>query len=96
MDTIEKRRLKTEIEMQSVALRKINIWKIIAIAVSTFGVAITYAGFAGTSRNLFIGVLGIVIIFIGLFSALIFNLGLKNGRKNVEKMINILEKENKL
>ena len=79
--------------MQLKALKKIEVWKNIAIALSTLGVALTYAGMAGNSRNLFLGIPGVIIILAGLISALILNLGLKNGRRNVKKMLRILEGE---
>jgi hypothetical protein len=79
--------------MQLKALKKIEVWKNIAVALSTLGVALTYAGMAGNSRNLFLGIPGVIIILAGLISALILNLGLKNGRRNVKKMLRILEGE---
>ena len=51
-------KLKLEANMQISALERINIWKNIAIAVSTLGVALAYAGFAGAHLNIFFGVLG--------------------------------------
>lgn len=93
MNAVEKEKISKEAEMQIKALKTINLWKTIAIAVSTLGVAAAYAGIAGTSRSLFLGILGVIIMLIGLVSALILNLGLKNGRRNVEMMLNILDKE---
>lgn len=92
MNFIYKRKLSKEAEMQIKALKKINRWKIIALAVSTLGVAAAYAGFGGIIQSLFLGVLGVIITVTAAAAALIFNLGLKNGRRNVEKMLNILEK----
>ena len=93
MNAVEKETISKEAEMQIKALKTINIWKTIAIAVSTLGVAAAYAGMAGTSRNLFLGIPGVIIMLVGLAGALIMNLGLKNGRRNVERMLNILDEE---
>ena len=93
MNTTEKIRLSNETHMQLKALKKIEVWKNIAVALSTLGVALTYAGMAGNSHNLFLGIPGVIIILAGLISALILNLGLKNGRRNVKKMLRILEGE---
>ena len=93
MNTTEKIRLSNETHMQLKALKKIEVWKNIAVALSMLGVALTYAGMAGNSRNLFLGIPGVIIILAGLISALILNLGLKNGRRNVKKMLRILEGE---
>ncbi len=89
MNTIE---ISKEAEMQIKALKKISKWKIYSIGISMIGVAITYAGFAGTEKNIFMSILGIVIMIISTISAVIFNLGLKNGKRNVEKMLNVLHK----
>lgn len=94
MDAIEKRRLSQEAEMQLTALKRINRWKNTALILSAAGVAIAYNGLAG-GRNLILGILGIILIVVGALCAIILNLGLKNGRRNVEKIIDILDKGKK-
>lgn len=96
MNAIKRKNLSIEAQMQLKALEKINVWKNCAIAVSTIGVAVTYAGLAGASRSLFLGILGVIIIVLGLGSAMVFNLGLKNGRRNVEKMLAVLDTKGEL
>ncbi len=91
MNDLEKKLLSQEATMQLAALKKINVWKNIAIAISTLGVALTYAGVAGTNLNIFLVILGVIIILLGFGSAAILVTGLKNGRRNVEKMLKILE-----
>ncbi|MCI7099581.1 MAG: hypothetical protein MR966_11925 [Lachnospiraceae bacterium] len=93
MNAAEKSNLSREAQMQMNALKKISRWRNIAIALSTLGAALIYAGFAGTDRNLFLGIPGIIVILLSAVSAIILNLGIKNGRRNVEKMINILNCE---
>ncbi len=92
MNVIDNRKLSKEAKMQIEALKKINRWKLIAIAVSTLGVAAAYAGLAGIVPSLFLGVLGVCIAVVAAAAALVFNLGLKNGRRNVEKILNVLER----
>ncbi len=92
MNTIEKKKLLNEAQMQMSALKRISIWRTIAIAISTLGVAITYAAMTATNKNILFSILGIIIILTSLVIAIILNLGLKNGRKNVEKILNILDK----
>lgn len=96
MNAVEKKKISIEAQMQIEALRKINLWKNTAIAVSSLGVAAAYAGLAGTSRNLFLGVPGVMLLLLGLGSALILNLGLRNGRRNVEKMLDVLKEKGEL
>lgn len=90
MNAVERNRLSQEANMQITALKKISRWKTIAIALSTIGVALAYAGFAGGDGRLFFGILGILMAFLGAAGAVVLNLGLKNGRRNVEKMLNLL------
>lgn len=90
MNAAEKRRLSKEAEMQMEALKKINRWKIGAIGASAIGVGMTYAGFFGAQRNLFLGIPGIAVVLLGISCAVVLNLGLKNGRRNVEKILDAL------
>ncbi len=92
MNAVEKSRLSKEAKMQLAALKKINHWKVTALAVSAIGVAFTYAGLAGDKCNIFLGILGITVILVGTVSAIVLNLGLKNGRRNVEKILETLER----
>lgn len=91
MNAIEKKRMMMEAEMQLKALKKINKWKLGAISFSTIGVALTYAGMAGDSRHIYLGILGIICIIAGIVAALLLNLGLRNGRRNVEKILNVMD-----
>lgn len=91
MNVDNRKKLMLEAELQLKALKKINIWKLAAIAFSTIGVALAYAGFAGSSRNIFLGILGIILTLVCLMAALLLNHGLRNGRKNVEKILNAID-----
>lgn len=91
MNVVEKEKLVTEAKMQMTALKKINGWKKLAIIVSAIGVAIAYGGLAGAESHLFPGILGIALAITGFAAAAVFGLGLKNGRRNVEKMLSMLE-----
>ena len=93
MNASEKRRLSAEAEMQVAALSKINHWKNIALILSAVGVAVAYHGMADGIQNLFLGILGIIIIVVSTLIAVVLNLGLKNGRRNVSKILNILDKD---
>lgn len=91
MNALEKETLAMEAKMQMTALKKINVWKKIAMIISAIGVAVAYAGMSGTPSHLFLGILGIFLIIVGFVAAAVLNLGLKNGRRNVEKMILALD-----
>lgn len=91
MNASEKRNLTQEARMQVKALNKINRWKNIALILSAVGVAIAYHGMADGIQNLFLGIFGIIIIVVSTLSAVVLNLGLKNGRRNVGKILHILD-----
>lgn len=95
MNATERTRLSNEAKMQMAALKKINCWKVMALAISAVGVALAYAGLAGAERNLLLGIPGIAVIITGAACAVVLNLGLKNGRRNVEKMLDVLEASGK-
>ncbi len=72
-----------EADMQLKALKKIRLWFYAAVLVSTLGAALTYAGI---TINGWLAIPGVFIIILGLFSAAVINLGIRNGRRNVEKI----------
>lgn len=95
MNVSEKDNLIIEAKMQMTALRKINAWKTLAIIVSAIGMAIAYAGMSGTPSHLSLGILGVFLTLTGFALAAVMNLGLKNGKRNVEKMIDVIDRSRK-
>lgn len=91
MNVVERNNLVTEAKMQINALHKISGWKKLAMIVSAIGVAMAYAGISATPSNLFLGISGIFLILAGAAAAVVMNLGLRNGKRNVEKMIHIID-----
>ena len=91
MNIAEKNRLSREAALQIKALGQIEGWKKTALALSAIGVAFLYAGFGGQGENLFFGISGILLILAGVWSAAVLNLGIRNGKRNVEKILNRLE-----
>ena len=86
MKAAEKNRLSREAALQMKALGQIERWKKTALALSAVGVAFLYAGIGGQKENIFFSILGISLLFAG-----VLNLGLRNGKRNVEKILNQLE-----
>lgn len=96
MNTVERESLVREAKMQTGALKTIGQWRNSALVISTLGAAALYAGMSGAEHRLFLGIPGGLLMAVGLAAALILNLGLKNGRRNVEYMLNLLDKEERL
>lgn len=93
MNVTERRRLSQEAALQTKALGQIEGWKKIALALSAVGVAFTYAGYAGQIPHIFFGIFGIILIIAGTGSAVVLNLGIRNGKRNVEKILGLLERD---
>ena len=91
MNAVEKKCLAEEARLQTQALQKIGHWRTIALAVSASGAAFAYAGFAGIKGTYFCSVFGIILLVLGIICAAILNLGIKNGRCNVEKILHVLD-----
>ena len=93
MNVEERNRLSQEARLQTKALNRISRWKMIALSVSTVGVACFYTGCTGQHWKLFFSICGLLLLFAGAGSAAVLNLGLENGRRNVEKIISLLDGE---
>ncbi len=91
MNAMEKRRLSEEVKLQMKALKRIQHWRAIALGISAVGVAAVYTGLFGETRNLLLGIPGIAAILAGLICAIVLNLGIRNGRRNVGKILDVLE-----
>lgn len=85
--------LKKEIEMQTMALKRIRSWINICLIVSSVGILLVYLGLNSDPYNLYYLIPGILLAGIGIVLAIVFGYGHHNGKKNVEKMINVLETE---
>lgn len=91
MENMEKAKLENEVYLQKKALKTIDLWKNLCVGVSTLGVAMNFASVAGVHQSIILRIISIFFMVIGLICALVCNLALKNGRRNVEKMMNVLQ-----
>lgn len=87
MKTLNRKELIVEAEMQSKALKTISKWRAAALLIASIGVLVAYFGFTASPLNLFCGILGVVILLAGAFCAVTLNVGIHNGRENVEKLL---------
>ena len=91
MDVNKRNALLKEAEMQSAALKRLAVWRTSALCLFGSGSAVTYAGFFGSSGNLFLKTGGIILMILGFTGAAVINLGIKNGTRNVEKILKAAE-----
>lgn len=87
----KKKQMLTEADMQTKTIKKLEKWLRNTIASSTIGFVISYWGMQGSGIRFFFGVIGIITTIISVIAALIINMGIRNGKKNVEKILNLAE-----
>ena len=91
MKELTKAQLLDEAKAQTNALKTIKRWLMYAIGVSTMGAALIYAGFAGAAKHTALGVTGIILTILSVTAAIVINLGLKKGGRNVERILKAAE-----
>ena len=79
--------LMQEAKRQSDALKMIGRWRTIGFVAAAVGAVLLYNGLTGASRNIPLIVLGTVIVAIGMTAAILCDMGIRNGRRNVEKIL---------
>ena len=91
-DRGEKRKLSAtelieEAKRQSTALKMIGRWRTIGFIISAVGALLLYRGVSAGGGNMVLTVVGLVIAAGGLTAAVLCDLGIRNGRRNVEKIL---------
>lgn len=87
MAKFNKKQLLAEAEAQTKALKTIKKWLTYTIGISTLSVALTCFAFLGETTHIVIGVIGIILVLLSTSAALIINLGIKKGTKNIEQIL---------
>ena len=85
--TLSSSQLMQEAKRQSEALKMISRWRTIGFVAAAVGAVLLYNGLTGASRNISLIVLGTVIVAIGMTAAILCDMGIRNGRRNVEKIL---------
>lgn len=78
-----------EINYQIKMLNNLKKWLKISIILSS--ISFTFVLF-GSSIHLVIQIIGAVIMFLSILACMLIGLGYKNGKANVNKIIDIIEK----
>lgn len=92
MAQLSKKELLEEAKKQSEALARIGRWRMYAMVLSAIGVAVAYMGFTGSEHHIAVGVTGVVLILTGVVLAVIFNMVIRTGRDNIERILKAAEK----
>lgn len=78
-----------EINYQIKMLNNLKKWLKISIILSS--ISFTFVLF-GSSIHLIIQIIGAVVMFLSILACMLIGLGYKNGKANVNKIIDIIEK----
>ena len=82
-----------EAQMQTAALRRIASWRTIAVVISGIGVVIAWFGIY-KSNGVYITA-GVLLAVAAMFIAMTLHRGITNGRRNVERILDAVEREKK-
>ena len=52
-----------------------------------------YLGFVNQTQSLLMKITGIILLLLGFLGAAVLNLGIKNGKNNVNKILQVIESE---
>ena len=80
-----------EAQMQAKALQKIGVRRRATLSITVFGILLAYSGFV-IEASVLRGASGIVITICGGSAALFISIGYKNGKKNVEHILEVAQK----
>lgn len=86
MGDMDRERLIREARMQTRALQRIGVWKRAALSVAVVGILLIYTGMT-QEVNILRGVFGGIITVSGGAAALLIHIGYRNGKKNVERIL---------
>ena len=86
-------RLMQEAKLQSQALKMIGRWRTIGFVAAAVGAVLLYNGLTGAGRNVPLTAFGTVVAAIGIAAAVLCDMGIRNGRRNVEKILDAAQGE---
>ncbi len=83
----KKKALLLEAQQQKDALKRLFAWLRNAMLLSSCAAVLAWWGLNGTGLRLACGIAGILIAVLSAGCAAIIGLGLRNGRRNVERIL---------
>ena len=87
--------LLEEARRQSEALKSISRWRSTAFIIAAVGAALIYGGVVREALRTPLIAVGSVITALAIAAAIFCDMGIRNGRKNVEKILDAAEKNSK-
>lgn len=87
MGKITKKQLLEEAEKQTKILKGLKVWLRNSISLSTIAMVIAYFGIRRSGVSFTFGLIGVIMAVLCIISAFLINLGIRNGKQNVEKIL---------
>ncbi len=93
MTTQTKTQQLKEIEFQTKMLNNLKKWIRNLIIISSIGIVLAYWGLAVQSKMPFtiLGVVGIIITVVSVILCVVIGLGMKRGKENVDKILQLVK-----
>lgn len=91
MTKAEKEAWLKEAKMQMQAIATLEKYNMGCLAVAGVGAALCYFSITAADRNPFFIVCSLLLAIAGAVCSMVLNLGIRNGKKNVEKILNAVE-----
>ena len=83
--------LTVEASLQAKEIKKLEKWLRMFLSVSSIFLVTAYWGIQGKGIRFAAGVTGIILTAACFLLAAIINLGIKKGRENIRRMLNLAE-----
>ena len=97
MTKAEKEAWLKEAKMQMKAIATLEKYNMASLATAGVGAALCYFAVTASNRNPLFIVCSLILAIFGAVSSMVLNLGIRNGKRNVEKILNAVEgKEGKV
>ncbi|WP_435307644.1 hypothetical protein [Sebaldella termitidis] len=86
--------LTVEASLQAKEIKKLEKWLRMFLSVSSIFLVTAYWGIQGKGLRFAAGVTGIILTAACFLLAAVINLGIKKGRENIRRMLNLAENSN--
>ncbi len=83
--------LTVEASLQAKEIKKLEKWLRMFLSVSSIFLVTAYWGIQGKGLRFVAGVTGIILTAACFLLAAVINLGIKKGRENIRRMLNLAE-----
>lgn len=88
----EKKQMIHEVERQSKLLKNLSKWSVNVMGLSSTGIIMAYYGLSHSGMKFVFGIFGVLFAAVCVIACLVINLAIKNGRRNVNHILELINK----